>query len=70
MGEISVGTHTVRDMGLGEYKQRNWIFRDDIGATFIQSPCDGLLRSRSMPTSKTESPTEKPSQRSRQKIPA
>jgi len=36
MGEISVGTHTaVRDMGLGEYEQRRWIFRDDDGATFI-----------------------------------
>ena len=34
MGEISVGTHTVRDMGLGEYEQRYWIFRDDNGATF------------------------------------
>jgi hypothetical protein len=43
MGEISVGTHTVvRDMGLGEYEQRRWIFRDDDGATFIQESCDDL----------------------------
>jgi len=42
MGEISVGTHTVRDMGPGEYEQRCWIFHDDNGATFIQSPCDDI----------------------------
>jgi hypothetical protein len=42
MGEISVGTLTVRDMGLGEYELRCWIFRDDNGATLIQSPCDDL----------------------------
>jgi len=35
MGEISVGTLKVRDMGLGEYEQRYWIFRDDNGATLI-----------------------------------
>jgi len=29
-------------MGLGEYEQRYWIFRDDNGATLIQSPCDDL----------------------------
>jgi len=29
-------------MGLGEYEQRYWIFRDDNGATFIQAPCDDL----------------------------
>jgi hypothetical protein len=37
MGEISVGTLTVRDMGLGEYDQRYWIFRDDNGARDINS---------------------------------
>ena len=42
MGEISVGTLTVRDMGLGEYEQRYWIFRDDNGATLIKSTCDDL----------------------------
>jgi hypothetical protein len=29
MDEISVGTRIVRDMGLGEYEQRYWIFHDD-----------------------------------------
>jgi hypothetical protein len=48
-------------MGLGEYEQRFLISRDDYGATFIQAPCDGLLRSWSMPTSKTNLPAEKPS---------
>jgi hypothetical protein len=38
MGEISVGTLTMRDMGLGEYEQRYWIFCGDIGATLIQVP--------------------------------
>jgi hypothetical protein len=38
MGEISVGTRTVRDMGLGEYEQRYWIFCDDNGATLTQVP--------------------------------
>jgi len=37
MDEISVGTHIVRDMGLGEYEQRYWIFHDDNGATFINA---------------------------------
>jgi hypothetical protein len=54
-------------MGLGEYEQRFFISRDDYGATFIQAPCDDLLRSWSMPTSKTKLPAEKPSQKSRQK---
>jgi hypothetical protein len=58
----------VREMGLGEYEQRFLISRDDYGATFIQAPCDYLLRSWSIPTSKTKLTAEKPSQRSRQKI--
>jgi hypothetical protein len=56
-------------MGLGEYEQRYWNFRDDNGATFIQAPCGDILKSWSMPAPKSKSPTEKPSQRSRYKTP-
>jgi hypothetical protein len=56
----------VRDMGLGEYEQRYWISRDDYGATFIQASCGALSMSLVMPTPKTQAPTEKSSQRSRQ----
>jgi len=34
-----------------------WISHDDKGATFVQAPCDDLLKSRSMPASTTKSPT-------------
>jgi hypothetical protein len=56
-------------MGRDEYEQRFLISRDDYGATFIHAPCDDLLRSWSMPALKTKVSAEKPSQRSRQKIP-
>jgi hypothetical protein len=68
-GQNIRGTQIVRDLGLGEYEQRFLISRDDYGPTFIQAPCDDLLSSWSMPASKIELPAEKPSQRSRQKIP-
>lgn len=53
----------MRDTGLGEYEQRFLISRDDYGATFIQAPCDDLLRSWSAHASKTKLPAEKPSQK-------
>jgi hypothetical protein len=63
------GTQIVRDMGLGEYEQRFLISWDDNGATFIEAPCDDLLKSWSMPASKTKALAEKPSLKSHQKIP-